>query len=99
MGVSAPESEVIAEVVTLNTILLLAALACVVLGAIVIVLISRRFARPEEKYFKAFRYVDDAVGIVSFASGTFIEVNDAFFELLGYARDEVLARPVESLGL
>ena len=99
LGVSAPESEVIAEVVTLNTILLLAALGCVVSGAFVIILISRRFARPEEKYFKAFRYVDDAVGIVSFASGTFIEVNDAFFELLGYERDEILARPVESLGL
>ena len=99
LGVSAPESEVIAEVVTLNTILLLAALGCVVLGAFVIVLISSRFARPEEKYFKAFRYVDDAVGIVSFASGNFIEVNDAFFELLGYERNEILARPVESLGL
>lgn len=99
LGVSAPESEVIAEVVTLNTILLLAALVCVVLGAIVIVLISRRFARPEEKYFKAFRYIDDAVGIVSFASGTFIEVNEAFFELLGYERDEVLAKPVDALGL
>lgn len=99
LGVSAPESEVNSEVVTLNTVVILAAVGCILLGVLVIILISRRFARPEEKYFKAFRYVDDAVGIVSFDSGLFIEVNDAFFNLLGYKRDEVLEKPVETLGL
>ena len=57
LAVSAPASEVDRAISRLHIILVLAALGCIIGGGLVIVLISRRFARPEETYFKAFRQV------------------------------------------
>lgn len=99
VAVSAPETEVNHEVAELNMILILAAAGCIGLGAVVIVLISARFARPEEKYFQAFRHIADAVGIVNINNGRFIEVNDAFFKMLGYSRDDVIGRTADEAGL
>ena len=99
VAVSAPETEVISEVTKLKTILILAAIGCIIFGAFVIILISTRFARPEEKYFKAFRHVADAIGIVNLDNRNFIEVNDAFFKILGYSREDVIGHTSEEFGL
>ncbi|MBP2636518.1 MAG: diguanylate cyclase/phosphodiesterase with and sensor(s) [Firmicutes bacterium] len=99
VAVSAPENEVTREVADLNTILILAAIGSIVVGAFVIVLISARFARPEERYFKAFRHVADATGIVNLTTGEFIEVNDAFLKILGYSREEVIGYTSDEFGL
>lgn len=99
MAVSAPASEVTRAVAQLNAILVLAALACIAGGVLVIILISRRFARPEEKYFKAFRHVGDAIGIVNIRTEKFIEANDAFFKILGYCREEVIGCRSEDFAL
>lgn len=99
VGVSAPQEEVTREVTRLNTILIGGALGCILFGAIVIVLISARFARPEEKYFKAFRYVADAVGIVNLTNGKFVEVNDAFYKIFGYTQGKVIGHSAAEFGL
>lgn len=99
VAVSAPTAEVELEVVRLRTILILASCLCILLGAAAIVFVSTRFARPEEKYFKAFRHVADAVGIVNLHNEHFIEVNDAFHKIFGYDRDGVIGHTSEELGL
>jgi len=99
VAVSAPLIEVNQEVVDLNKILMAAAIFCIVLGIAVVLLISTRFARPEEKYLKAFRYVADVIGIVNLETECFIEANDAFFKILGYGRDEVIGHTSEEFGL
>lgn len=99
VAVSAPEAEVNREVTRLNTILILVAVGCIIVGVVVIIVISTRFARPEEKYFKAFRHVADAIGIVNLKNGRFMEVNDAFFKILGYSREEVIGYTSDQFGL
>jgi len=99
VGISAPQSEVASDSRELNQVLVKTAAVCLLLGVLVIVLISRRFARPEEKYFKAFRYVADAIGIVNIESGIFVEVNEAFFKIFGYSREEVIGFGSDSFGL
>jgi diguanylate cyclase (GGDEF)-like protein/PAS domain S-box-containing protein len=99
LAVSAPRSEVDRTISRLNMILVLAALGCIVGGGLVIILISRRFARPEETYFKAFRHVADAIGIVNIENEKFMEANDAFFKILGYSQQDVIGCTSETFGL
>jgi diguanylate cyclase (GGDEF)-like protein/PAS domain S-box-containing protein len=99
LAVSAPASEVNRAISRLHIILVLAALGCIIGGGLVIVLISRRFARPEETYFKAFRQVADAIGIVNIGNEKFMEANDAFFKILGYSQHDVIGCTSESFGL
>jgi len=47
-------------------------------------------ATSEEKFFKAFRYVDDVIGIIRLSDKQYIEINDAFSRVLGYDREEVI---------
>jgi len=44
----------------------------------------------EEKFNKAFRYVADAIGIISLSTEKYLEVNDAFTKMLGYEKDVVI---------
>jgi PAS domain S-box-containing protein len=53
----------------------------------------------EEKFAKAFRISPDAVLISSFVDGRIIDANDSFFRITGYARDEVIGRLTEELGV
>ena len=99
IGVSAPEEEVTHDVKFLNKILIFSAVFCLLSGVLIIVMISRRFARPEEKYFKTFRHVADAIGIVNLKNRKFIEVNDAFYRLLGYSPEEIIEHTSEEFGL
>jgi PAS domain S-box-containing protein len=50
----------------------------------------------EHMFFTAFRSSPDAVGISAIPGGQFLEVNDSFTRLTGYAREETLGRtPLE----
>ena len=51
----------------------------------------------EEKFAKSFQSSPDAVTISSIATGKFIDVNDGFCKMSGYAREEALGRSAEEL--
>jgi PAS domain S-box-containing protein len=51
----------------------------------------------EEKFSKAFHASPDSIVITRAEDGTYIDVNEAFTEITGYQRDEVIGR--SSLGL
>jgi len=99
LAVLAPTSEVDQATSRLNMVLVLVAFACIIGGSLIIVLISRRFARPEETYFKAFRQVADAIGVVNIGNEKFLEANDAFFKILGYNHQDVIGCTSENFGL
>ncbi|MDP9262939.1 MAG: PAS domain-containing protein, partial [Acidobacteriota bacterium] len=46
----------------------------------------------EEKFAKAFRASPDAITITTLNEGRYIEINDSFLRLSGYAREEVIGR-------
>jgi PAS domain S-box-containing protein len=51
----------------------------------------------EEKFAKVFRTCPDAIGIVTL-DGRYVEVNDAFVNLFGYSREEVLGHKAAEIG-
>ncbi len=53
----------------------------------------------EEKFSKAFRASPDGVVISGKADGRFIEVNEAFYRMFGYSRDEVVGHTSRELGI
>jgi diguanylate cyclase (GGDEF)-like protein/PAS domain S-box-containing protein len=53
----------------------------------------------EEKFSKVFRLSPDVLTLSSPESGLLMDVNDAFVKLTGYARDEVIGRPVAEFNL
>jgi PAS domain S-box-containing protein len=55
--------------------------------------------RAEERYSLAFQASPDFGVITTLDEGVFIEVNKAFERLSGFAREEVLGRPVEEIGI
>ena len=52
----------------------------------------------EEKFSKAFHLGPDAVTITAIDDGSFLEVNDDFLRLSGFARDEIIGRSSVELG-
>jgi len=46
----------------------------------------------EERFVKAFRCTPTAINIARVSDGTYLEVNDAWLEITGYERDEVIGR-------
>ena len=52
----------------------------------------------EEKFSKAFHLGPDAVTITAIDDGSFLEVNDNFLRLSGFARDEIIGRSSVELG-
>ncbi len=53
----------------------------------------------EERFARAFRSSPDAMAISSIPEGRYLEVNESFERLTGYAREEVLGRSAAELGL
>ena len=53
----------------------------------------------ERRLATLFRSVPDMVGIVSVAEGRYLDVNDGYGRILGYARDELLGRTIHELGI
>jgi PAS domain S-box-containing protein len=51
----------------------------------------------ERRLATLFRSVPDMVGIVSVAEGRYLDVNDGYGRILGYARDELLGRTIHEL--
>lgn len=56
-------------------------------------------ALSEEKFSKVFRYSGEIIGIVRVQDRRYLDVNDQFFEVFGYRREEVLGRSSSELGL
>jgi two-component system cell cycle sensor histidine kinase/response regulator CckA len=53
--------------------------------------------RSEEKFARAFRSSPLAITISSLAEGRYLDVNDAFLEMIGYSREEVIGRTAHEL--
>lgn len=53
----------------------------------------------EDKFVKIFRTSPDAIGITSLANDSYLEVNDHFLSVTGYAREEVIGHTALELGL
>ncbi len=56
-------------------------------------------ASSEEKFAKAFRYSSDAVGIIALQQQSFIEVSDAFYNIFGYTREQVIGHSSDEFAL
>ncbi|MDZ7745822.1 MAG: PAS domain-containing sensor histidine kinase [Halobacteriales archaeon] len=52
---------------------------------------------PEERYRKIFQYNNDAVMVVDLETESFLDVNPAACDLLGYSRDELLSMHPEDI--
>ncbi len=53
----------------------------------------------EEKFSMAFRNSPDWIVVTTVADGRYIEVNESFLKITGYARDEVIGRTSVDLGI
>ncbi len=55
--------------------------------------------QSEMKFTTAFKCNPDLMAISTLAEGRYVEVNDAFTEITGYERHEVIGRTVDELGI
>lgn len=55
--------------------------------------------RSKEKFFTAFQQGPSPMALTSLREHRYIEVNDAFIELTGYSRDEILGKSYLELGI
>ncbi len=53
----------------------------------------------EEKFSKAFREIPCAIGITTIKDGRFIDVNDSFYQVMGYTRQEAIGRTSTELNI
>lgn len=58
---------------------------------------QERLRRSDDMFAKAFRSSPLAITISSLAEGRYLDVNDAFLEMMGYAREEVIGRTANEL--
>ena len=56
-------------------------------------------ALSEEKFSKAFHHSSDAIGLINWRDKKFSEVNEAFFRIFGYEREEVIGHTTGEIGL
>ena len=55
--------------------------------------------KSEEKFAKAFRCTPHAITLTQLSNGSHLEVNDAFCQMTGYSREEIIGRTAMELGL
>ena len=60
--------------------------------------IEEKLRYSEERFSKAFQNGPSLMTITDFASGRFIDVNDAFIQVSGYSREEAIGRTADELG-
>jgi PAS domain S-box-containing protein len=58
-----------------------------------------RIRETEERFSKAFHNSPAGVSIVTASKRRFVDVNEAFLEIIGYSRDEVIGKRVDGLHL
>jgi len=58
----------------------------------------RKLHESEEKYKKAFELIPDAL-VISSMDGRYLDINQGFARISGYAREEVIGRTTAELGL
>jgi PAS domain S-box-containing protein len=54
--------------------------------------------QSEERFSRAFRASPAAIAITTVEEGRFVDANEAFFTLTGYAQDEVIGRTSDEIG-
>jgi PAS domain S-box-containing protein len=60
---------------------------------------ERAFRESEERFSKVFHANSAIIAISTYPEGQYVDVNEAFSELLGYSRQEVLGRRALDLGI
>lgn len=55
--------------------------------------------KSEEKFEKIFRFSPDWIAILRLSDGTYVDVNDAFVKMTGYAREEVIGKTSLDIGI
>src|SRR5581483_6888169 len=60
---------------------------------------EEKLRQSEERFAKAFQSSPLAIALSTIAKGQFVDVNEAFLKMLGYAADEVVGRTEEELGI
>lgn len=61
--------------------------------------LSGALARTEERMDKVFRSSQNAIVVSKVADGQYLDVNDAYLEMFGYGRSEVVGRKSVELGI
>ncbi|MBK6656613.1 MAG: PAS domain S-box protein [Zoogloea sp.] len=56
-------------------------------------------ADSERRYRTAFQTTLDAIAVTTLANGVYLDVNQAFLDITGYARDELVGRSSLDLGI
>ena len=60
---------------------------------------SQELTEANEKLLKIFRGIPEILTVSTIEDGRFVDINDAFTNILGYTREEVIGRPVAEIGL
>lgn len=55
--------------------------------------------QSHQKFLKAFQYSPDPMSITELREGRFIELNDAFYNIMGWAKNEAIGRTVFDLNI
>jgi len=62
-------------------------------------LVEEKLRKSEERFSTAFQATPDLTAISRMSDGRFLDVNSAFVEATGYARDEIIGRTTAEIGL
>ncbi len=60
---------------------------------------ERKLKLSEEKFSKAFRSCPLPISITTKADGRYVEINDAFLEMMGYSREDAIGRSAVEMGI
>jgi len=60
---------------------------------------GRELAESEERFAKAFRSNPQPMSLTNLAEGRYVDVNESFLRMSGFARDEVIGRTSVELGI